>query len=189
MGQRIMVWDPLVRIFHWGTAGAFALAYLTEDDWLGVHAVAGYLILAAVLTRVLWGFIGTEHARFRDFVRGPAAIRDYLRDIVCNRPAHYLGHNPAGGVMVIALLALLLLTSLSGLALYGGEEAAGPLRGLMSGASDFWIDALEEVHELLANLTLAMVALHVGGVLIASLQHRENLVRAMLTGFKTRETR
>lgn len=186
MQQQIKVWDPLVRIFHWGTAAAFAVAYLTEDDWLSLHTLAGYLVLAAVITRVLWGFIGTRHARFTDFVRGPSSVLGYVRDILHGHPKRHLGHNPAGGAMVVALLILMVLTSLSGLALYGGAELAGPLRELMAGAPPFWLEALEEGHELLANLTLLLVLLHVGGVILASLQHRENLVLAMFTGIKTR---
>jgi cytochrome b len=180
----VRVWDPLVRMFHWGLAGSFAIAFLTEDDLLALHVWAGYLILGLIFIRVLWGFVGTRHARWSDFVKQPAEIFTYLKAIIRSRAARYLGHNPAGGAMVVALMLSVTLTGLSGLAVYGAQELSGPMAPLLSGLSEGWAHALEDIHEVVANLTLLLVLLHLAGVALASLQHRENLVRAMITGLK-----
>lgn len=178
------VWDPLVRIFHWTVAACFVFAYLSEDTLLPFHVYAGYTIIGMVLARVLWGFVGSPHARFSDFVRPPRLVLAYLRDVVRFRAPHYTGHNPAGGAMVLALLGCLLATTVSGVALYGTQEFLGPLAGLAPLVSDDTVDLFEECHEFFANLTVLLVVLHVGGVLLASFQHRENLVRGMITGLK-----
>ena len=180
----VRVWDPLVRMFHWGLAGSFAIAFLTEDDLLALHVWAGYLILGLIFIRVLWGFVGTRHARWSDFVKQPAEIFTYLKATIRSRAARYLGHNPAGGAMVVALMLSVTLTGLSGLAVYGAQELSGPMAPLLSGLSEGWAHALEDIHEVVANLTLLLVLLHLAGVALASLQHRENLVRAMITGLK-----
>jgi len=180
----VRVWDPLVRMFHWGLAGSFAIAFLTEDDLLALHVWAGYLILGLIFIRVLWGFVGTRHARWSDFVKQPTEIFTYLKATIRSRAARYLGHNPAGGAMVVALMLSVTLTGLSGLAVYGAQELSGPMAPLLSGLSEGWAHALEDIHEVVANLTLLLVLLHLAGVALASLQHRENLVRAMITGLK-----
>ena len=180
----VRVWDPLVRMFHWGLAGSFAIAFLTEDDLLALHVWAGYLILGLIFIRVLWGFVGTRHARWSDFVKQPTEIFTYLKAAIRSRAARYLGHNPAGGAMVVALMLSVTLTGLSGLAVYGAQELSGPMAPLLSGLSEGWAHALEDIHEVVANLTLLLVLLHLAGVALASLQHRENLVRAMITGLK-----
>lgn len=180
----VRVWDPLVRVFHWGLAGSFAIAFLTEDDLLALHVWAGYLILGLIFIRVLWGFVGTRHARWSDFVKQPTEIFTYLKAAIRSRAARYLGHNPAGGAMVVALMLSVTLTGLSGLAVYGAQELSGPMAPLLSGLSGGWAHALEDIHEVVANLTLLLVLLHLAGVALASLQHRENLVRAMITGLK-----
>lgn len=185
--KTVRVWDPLVRVFHWTLVAAFLTAYLVEDDWLGLHVVAGYTVLGLVLFRLVWGVIGTRHARFTNFVRSPAAVLAYLRDVVRIHARRYVGHNPAGGAMVIALLGSLVFTAVTGLALYGHGEFSGPLAGLLQGVPDWLGNALEETHEFFANFTLLLVVLHVAGVILASLQHGENLVRSMFTGRKQQE--
>lgn len=185
--DQVRVWDPLVRVFHWSLVGGFATAFLVEDELLAVHVWAGYLVLALIAVRLVWGFIGTRHARFSDFVVGPTKVGTYLGEALRLRAPRYLGHNPAGGAMVVALLLMVAATGLSGLALYGAQEFSGPLAPLMSGVPDAWAGWLEEAHEVLANLTLALVVVHVLGVLFSSLSHGENLVRAMVTGLKRRE--
>jgi cytochrome b len=180
--REIRIWDPAVRLFHWSLAIGFAVAYLTEDDLEAVHVYAGYLVGALVVFRLLWGFVGPQHARFSDFVRGPSVVIGYLREAIRLRAPRYLGHNPAGGAMVVALLVTLTVTVLTGMALYGATDFAGPLAGLFRGEAA--ADVLKEVHEFAANLTLALVVLHLAGVLSASLEHRENLVKAMVTGRK-----
>jgi len=206
----IKIWDPVVRIGHWTLVIAFFTAYLTEDDFLTQHVWAGYAVGVVVCVRLLWGVIGTKHARFVDFVRTPAETLGYLGDLTANRAKRYIGHNPAGGAMVIALLICLSGTVFSGLVLYAAEEGAGPFAGwiadpaapetqpaLTSGAhasgeredadeheddafEEFW----EEAHEILANFTLLLVGLHVAGVLFSSYIHRENLIRGMFNGRK-----
>ncbi|HHB12360.1 MAG TPA: cytochrome B [Chromatiales bacterium] len=177
---RVRVWDPLVRVLHWSLAAGFFGAYFTED-WETVHVWLGYAVLGIVALRVIWGFVGTRHARFTDFVRRPAVVAAYLRDLAHLRHRRYLGHNPAGGYMILALLLMVSLTGLSGIALYAAEEHAGPMAGWVSGA---WEDPLEALHEFLANFSLFLVVVHVLGVIVESLLHGENLVRAMWTGFK-----
>ncbi len=180
----VKVWDPAVRFFHWSLAGTFFLAYLLEDAWLELHVWAGYGALGLVGFRLLWGFIGTAHARFKDFVVPPRAAGAYLLQVMTFRAPHYLGHNPAGGAMVLALLASVALTGFSGIATYGAVEFSGPLAGLTGGLGPDGGNVIEDIHEFLANTTLWLVAFHLAGVLIASIQHRENLVHAMVTGKK-----
>jgi cytochrome b len=176
------VWDPLVRIFHWTLAAAFALAYLTGDEVLGVHVVAGYTIAGLIAFRLVWGLIGPRHARFTDFVYRPRDVITYLKHLLRGRAARYRGHNPAGGAMTIALLTLLVLSVVTGLAVYGAEEGAGPLAGAMAAYADNeWV---EEVHEFFANATVVLVVFHIAGVIVSSLLHGENLPLAMVTGRK-----
>lgn len=183
-GRSVKVWDPLVRLFHWSLVSAFFIAYFTEDDLLDLHVYAGYFIGGLLAFRLIWGFVGSRHARFSDFVKRPSEVWAYLKSLLTRHPKRYLGHNPAGGAMVIALLVSLVLTTVSGIAIYGAGESAGPLAASLSGIGDFWADALEEIHEFFANATLALVFFHVLGVLMASFQHKENLVKAMLDGRK-----
>ncbi|MCW8923014.1 MAG: cytochrome b/b6 domain-containing protein, partial [Gammaproteobacteria bacterium] len=101
--NQIKVWDLPVRIFHWSLASTFFIAYLTEEDWLDIHVLAGYTILGLVVFRLFWGFIGSRHALFNDFVRPPRVVLAYLKDMAACHPKRYIGHNPAGGAMVVAL--------------------------------------------------------------------------------------
>lgn len=185
----VRVWDPLIRLFHWSLAAGFTIAFVTEDDLLALHVWAGYLILGLVSIRVFWGLVGPRHARWSDFVKEPAEVFTYLKAAVRSRAARYLGHNPAGGAMVVALMLSLAVTGLTGLAVYGAQELSGPMAPLLSGLSEGWAHALEDIHEVMANLTLLLVLLHLAGVAFASLEHRENLVRAMITGFKRSGTK
>ena len=169
MAATVRVWDPLVRILHWTLAVAFLVAWLTEDDLMTVHIAAGYVVLAAVGVRTLWGFVGTKHARFTDFIYKPARVFSYLGDLVRFRGKRYLGHSPAGGAMTVLLLALAAVICWSGIEADAGNRL------------------LEEIHESLGNIAIAAVLLHIGGVALASLVHRENLPRAMVTGDKRAE--
>ncbi len=182
---KIKVWDPLVRVFHWSMVTAFAIAYITEDDFLTIHSWAGYLILGLLVTRIIWGFVGSRYARFSNFVYSRATIVQFLKDTLRFRAKRYLGHNPAGGAMVILLITSLLITTLTGVALLGADEHAGPLASWFVASSDIWGEALEEVHEFFANFTLFLVFVHIVGVLVESFIHKENLVSAMLSGFKS----
>jgi cytochrome b len=168
--RMVKVWDPFVRIFHWSLVAGFAAAFLTGDDLTKVHIVIGYGVAALIALRVVWGFVGSPHARFADFVRGPRAVLDYVTQMLSFKAPRYLGHNPAGGAMVLALLAMLAVLSATGWAMT---------------LDAFWGDELiEEVHETAAFLTLGLVVLHVAGVVFAGIEHGENLVRAMVTGEK-----
>lgn len=168
-GETVRVWDRFVRVFHWSLVGLIAAAWLTED-LKAVHQWIGYTVLALVAARLVWGVIGTPHALFSDFVRGPAQVSAYLRDFVRGQERRYLGHNPAGGAMILALLVTILVTCVSGWLMLTDR---------------FWgSSAMENVHEIAATAILVLVALHVGGVIWESRRHGENLVRAMFTGLK-----
>ena len=182
--ERTFVWDLLVRVFHWVLVVGFFTAYLVEPEDSPAHVWAGYVVLALVLFRILWGFVGSRHARFSDFAYSPSAVLSYLKDAVRFRARRYLGHSPGGGAMVFLLLLALLATTVTGLMTYGADQHAGPLATWMAGMSEQDAESLEELHEVLANVTLGLVVLHLVGVVVASLSHHENLVKAMFTGYK-----
>ncbi|WP_432741330.1 cytochrome b/b6 domain-containing protein [Methylobacter sp. G7] len=176
----IKVWDLPLRIFHWLLVAGFFIAYLTEDDLLTVHVWAGYLVSGLLVFRLIWGFIGNDYARFSNFLCSPAKSIAYLKDLIALKTQRYLGHNPAGAAMIVLLLVSLLMTVITGFAVYGADQAAGPLAAIGSANEKMW----EEVHEFFANFTLILVVVHVIGVAVESYIHHENLVRAMLHGFK-----
>lgn len=178
---QVYVWDPFVRFFHWTLVTAFTVAYLTEDDLLTLHVWAGYVVGLLIVARFVWGFTGPRHARFSDFIYKPGVTLRYLRDLIFFRAERHLGHSPGGGTMVLLLLMLVAATVSTGLVVYGGDQQAGPLAGMFSKDTG---EAVEEFHEILANITLALVFLHVAAVVFASFAHRENLIRAMVTGYK-----
>ncbi len=186
--EKIKVWDPLVRVFHWTLVLFVFGTFLTGEDYIDLHLQLGYGVLGLLLFRIIWGFVGTRYARFSEFTYRPKVVIAYLKDLVSFKAKRYIGHGPAGGSMVIALIISLLIASVSGLALYGGEELAGPLAGLMVGISPFWIEALEGLHELFAGLVGLLVLLHISGVLFSSFAHGENLIKSMWTGYKTKTT-
>ncbi len=169
--DRILVWDAPVRVFHWLMVGCFFAAYLSAESerWRLLHVSAGYTMVGLLAFRILWGVIGTRHARFASFVRGPAAVARYVGSIVRGRPEHHTGHNPAGALAIIALLGLTAVVTAAGWAAY--QEIGG--------------EAMEELHELAANLMLALVGVHVVAVLASGWLHRENLIGAMLHGRKS----
>ena len=168
--QKILAWDWPVRIGHWLMVGGFILAWLTsESESLRlVHALAGATVMAVAAFRLVWGVLGSRTARFSDFVRGPAAVRSYLLGLLRLQPAHFTGHNPAGGWAILLLLGCALLTGASGWAIY--NDLGG-----------HW---LEELHEGLAEGLLLLVGVHLGAVMLSSWRHRENLLRAMFDGHK-----
>lgn len=170
MAATVKIWDPFVRVFHWSLVASFAVAWLTAEDWKALHMWAGYAAGSLIALRLLWGLFGTRYARFSQFVRSPRAVAAYVRDIVSGREARYLGHNPAGGLMIVALIATMATVSVT---------------GWMQTTDAYWgVEWVEELHEAVASLMLGLVGLHVLGVMVASLRHRENLIRAMLTGRK-----
>jgi len=166
----VKAWDPLVRIFHWSLVIAFVAAWATGDEVRRVHLIAGYSVIGLLVVRIVWGFVGTKHARFANFVRGPGAIAGYLRDTAQLRATRYLGHNPAGGGMIVALLVMLSIIAAT---------------GFMLTTDAFWgVAWVQETHETAVSLTLGLVALHILGVIVASFVHGDNLIRAMFTGRK-----
>ncbi len=182
--QQTKVWDIFIRIFHWSLLATFVITYLTEDDFPTLHVYAGYTMIALIGLRLILGFIGSRHARFSSFVVKPSNVIEYMKEVVQFRAKRYLGHNPAGGAMVVALLVTLSMTLLFGLLTYGAAEFSGPLAGLTGGVSESLANVFEELHEFFANFTVFLVVLHVIGVAIASFQHKENLVKSMLNGYK-----
>lgn len=182
----IKVWDRFVRVFHWALVVAFLIAFVTEEDVLLLHVWAGYTVLSIVIIRLIWGFIGSRYARFSEFVTAPKIALQYVSDTLHFKAKRYLGHNPAGGLMIVVMIISLLLTAITGIAVYGAEDQAGLMAGWFASES-IWEGLFEELHEFLANFTLLLVVIHVGGVLLESLIHKENLVRAMFDGIKKAE--
>jgi cytochrome b len=193
----------------------FAVSYLSGEEGGQLHIWSGYAIAALVVIRVVWGFVGPQHARFADFLFTPARIARYVKNLVAGHPRRFVGHSPAGGVMVVLLLAALAGTTFTGMAQYARETGGGPLApwyaasveapnvvptaradqaGEVGEYGEAYAggegeeaeggEAFEELHEILANVTLALIVLHVAGVLHASWVHHENLVKAMVTGRK-----
>ena len=177
----INVWDPLVRVFHWSLVLSFFLAYITEDDWMNLHVAAGYAVAMLIAFRIVWGLIGTRYARFSQFVKSPAQIFLYIKKMLTFNVPHYIGHNPAAAAMIISLLVSIILLSISGMTIIAAQ-GEGPLAGTFMAA--FNAEWMEEIHEFIANLTMLLVLLHVGGVIFSSFLEGDNLVRAMVTGRK-----
>jgi cytochrome b len=178
------VWDIFIRLFHWTLAASILFAWWSGEEggnWMDWHMQAGYLVLALMLFRLIWGFIGTPHARFRDFVRPPRETLNYARALLAGREAGYLGHNPLGGWMVVVLLVLCLVQAGTGLFATDDIFTEGPLTGLVS--SDM-ASALTRIHKLNFNLLLAAVALHLAGVIYHQRFKREPLVQGMIHGRK-----
>ncbi len=219
--RKVAVWDIWVRLFHWSLVVLFTVAWFTGEEENDLHIWAGYAILGLLVFRVIWGFVGSRHARFGDFIRPPAEVVSYLKGLASGRVRHYLGHNPAGGWMILALLLSLSVVTFSGLKVYAIEEGKGPLAwtvspsaetypaagyreeweeedeameleeageheeaGMEAGEDEEEEEFWEEIHEASVNFTLLLVFLHIAGVIVSSRLHRENLVRAMITGYK-----
>ena len=164
------VWDLPVRVFHWTLAGCCVGAYALSDSerWRNVHVLLGYTVLGLLAFRLLWGFVGTRHARFRSFAYSPLAAVRHLRDELSGRAQRHVGHNPAGSWAVYGMLLLGVATGVTGYLTW--NEIGG--------------EAFEEVHEACANAWLLLVIAHVLGVVFSSVLQRENLARAMVTGRK-----
>lgn len=164
------VWDPFVRVFHWVLVAASVVAYFSHGGYLAAHRIAGYAIAALVVLRIAWGFVGPTHARFADFVVGPTRLAAYFGLLLRRREPRYVGHNPAGGAMIVVMLILLVALSVTGFMLdtprYRDDR-------------DF-----KQVHDWLTDATVVCIVLHLVGVALASWRHRENLVAAMITGRK-----
>lgn len=236
MHQRIYVWDKFVRLFHWSLVALFVTSYLTGENEHWTHFYSGYAIVILIALRLIWGLIGSKYAKFNEFVRSPRTVFSYIKSIVRGNPKRYLGHNPAGGVIIVVLLASLLVTTISGMKLLAIEEGQGPFASRINLSivqkayaddhhhehekhhtdehkedyehensvhkeqvkdyksrkeeytsehdhetdEEFW----EEIHEASISFMLFLIIIHVLGVIIASRQHKESLVKAMITGWK-----
>ena len=211
------VWDFFIRCFHWSIVAGVITQLATAEDFKSIHANVGYMIIVLLVLRIIWGFVGSKHARFADFIYPPADIFAYLKGLVTGRPKHYIGHNPAGGAMVCMLLLVLVLTTLAGLKTLGaggkGPLAVHPANGMLQAWADehtfrhgdashddeadideqdqhshagnkaqahFW----KEIHETLVGIALVLIGIHICGVIASSYVHRENLILAMITGYK-----
>ncbi|QEA40555.1 cytochrome B [Pistricoccus aurantiacus] len=170
--DRVKVWDPAVRLFHWSLVTAFAVAYFTPDSSRDIHEWAGYVALGLVVFRLIWGFVGSRHARFSDFVTGPRRFIDYVRQMIRGKEPRYLGHNPAAAIMILFLLVAVGVIGVSG--------------WLLTTDWGWGSKTIEEIHEISVDVTLVAIALHVGAAIYESIHHRENLIRAMFTGYKRR---
>lgn len=193
----IKVWDPLVRIFHWALVATVAIAWLTAEEVEAMHVWVGYCVAALVGFRLVWGLIGPRYARFAQFLPGPTRLTGYVRSMLGGREPRFVGHNPAGGVMIVALLATLLVTAWTGWLMESAPFPVAQAMSLVVGPAyaddddarrdedgESGPEWAEDVHEAAANLLLLLIALHVAGVVWSSLHTRENLVRAMFTGRK-----
>ncbi len=209
------VWDIFVRTFHWTLVGSMIGLYLSGDVFESVHTILGYFVICLVLLRIIWGFIGTKHARFHDFLYRPKKIFHYLKSLINGSPIHYLGHNPAGGLMVLVMLLSLLITGFTGIKTLGSENR-GPLanKGIsivrMAIADDDESDDdesdedyltfrdghghkkqkdefWEDIHELMTSFVIFLAIVHVSGVIISSWIHKENLILGMITGRKAKK--
>ena len=166
----LRVWDPFVRVFHWSVVGACALDLTVLDDGKLAHRWLGYGVLVLVALRLVWGVVGTRHARFIDFVPGPRTLTVYLGAMARGREPRFVGHNPAAAVMILALMALLTTIGVT---------------GWMQTLDAYWgVEWVEDLHEGLANLLVALVIVHVAAAVLESLRHRENLILSMITGRK-----
>lgn len=183
--RTIRVWDLPTRLFHWLLVLAVAIGAATGffgPEWLlGLHVWSGYGLAALLLFRIVWAFLGSEYSRVSRFAFPPRAVIAHLRDLLAGRAPHSIGHNPAGSAMIFAMAAVLAATVATGLVVLGGQEKQGILAGLLPYSVGH---AAREVHEVLTILLLAMVALHVGAVILESLRGPWNLVSAMITGRK-----
>ena len=205
------VWDIIVRTFHWTLVGSMIGLYLSGDDFESVHTILGYFVTCLVLLRIIWGFMGPKHARFHDFLYRPSKIYHYLKSLINGNPTHYIGHNPAGGLMVIVMLLSLLVTAFTGLKTLG-SEGKGPLTN--AGISIFRLayadededddddddddqtykaghhqknqeeEFWEEIHESMTSFIIFLIITHLVGVIVSSWIHNENLILAMINGRK-----
>ncbi|MDY6943887.1 MAG: cytochrome b/b6 domain-containing protein [Pseudomonadota bacterium] len=206
MNREITVWDKFIRLFHWSLVVLVITSYFSGEEEHWIHPYSGYAIVSLLFLRIVWGFVGSQHAKFSDFIYSPKTILTYTVSVLKGQPKRYLGHNPLGGLMVLALLLTLLTVTFSGMKLYAVEEGKGPLAQnigtpLVTQAyadededdeyeddekdedeepEEFW----EEVHEASVSFLLLLIALHITGVIFASVQHEESLIKAMITGKK-----
>ncbi len=183
--ETVSVWDLPIRLFHWILVLSLTSAYLTSEFHFGfLHTFIGYFLCLLLLARIFWGFMGNQYARFKSFVFSPQETSAYFHAMMQNKPRHYLGHNPAGAIMVFGILALLALIIFTGLVTLAVIDFDGPLMFLTDYFDDEASYAVRHLHGWLTDTALVIIPLHLLGVAAGSIQHKENLVRAMITGKK-----
>jgi cytochrome b len=184
--KKVRVWDLPVRLFHWTLVVLVIASYVSGragGDWMGLHFWSGYAILALLLFRIAWGFVGSTTARFSHFVRGPAAWFAYLRNFVTGRPTYDVGHNPVGGIMVLVLIFGVLAQAVAGL--FAADTDLGTVNGPLANIiPDKWVDRLTDFHKFWINVLFWLVVLHVLAAITYLVLKRQNLIGAMVTGRK-----
>lgn len=166
----VKVWDVFVRLFHWGLVSCVALNQFVLEAGKTPHQWIGYIASALVLARLIWGFVGSRHARFSDFFPSPSRLRAHIRALREGRHPRYVGHNPVGALMMLALMAVVLALGVT---------------GWMQGLDAFWgQEWLQDLHEVLANTLLWAAGLHAAAAIVMGRVERINLVQAMVTGIK-----
>jgi cytochrome b len=185
VGRWVKVWDLPTRVFHWAlvflVASAVFTGFVTPEWWMGVHVWAGYGLIALMAFRLVWGVLGSEYSRVVSFVYPPRDTLEHLRGLLLLRPPHYVGHNPTGALMVFALTGVIIALVVTGLLVLGGEEKQGPLAAVIGYSVG---SAAKHAHFWLTMLLLALVTAHVVGVITESVLTHDNLVRAIVTGWK-----
>lgn len=182
--RAVAVWDLPTRLFHWLLVVAVVVSYMTggeEGSWFVVHTLSGYAVAVLLLFRLVWGFIGSPRSRFADFVHGGSSVRDYAKRLARLDPPRFVGHNPLGGWMVLAMLVVLVGTVITGL--FSGEED-GPGSLLLPLIAAPGGEGFGEVHETLGNLIIVLACAHILGVFVDWFLTGDNLVRAIITGNK-----
>ncbi|MDS4031279.1 MAG: cytochrome b/b6 domain-containing protein [Candidatus Contendobacter sp.] len=181
--HKVIVWDLPTRLFHWSLVALMIAQWLTaeESSTMSWHVRGGYAVLALVLFRLIWGFVGSDTARFSGFVRGPSAALEYVKALLRGETPHYLGHNPLGAWSIVAMLVLLLVQAGTGLFANDDIMIEGPLYAWVSKETSDW---LTTIHKLNFNLLLLVIVVHLSAVLFYLLVKRENLIHPMLSGFK-----
>lgn len=170
--EAVRVWDPFVRIFHWSLVTCVLLNYFVIDDGETIHQWLGYTASALIVARIIWGFVGSQYARFSDFFPTSARIREHVHNLLTHQPDDYPGHNPVGALMMFALMALVLAMGIT---------------GFMQTLDAFWGEEwLLDLHETLASLLMFCAGFHALAAIIMSYLERTNLVKAMWTGVKVR---
>lgn len=169
VAKQIRVWDLGVRIFHWSLVGIFTLSYVLADQ-RSLHLKLGYVALVLIALRLIWGFVGSKHAQFKNFVAGPVTTFKFFTAMMARKEKRYLGHNPAGAAMIVALLLTIVSIGISGY--------------LISTDMFFGVEWVEIAHKTLVKFCFLLIVGHLSGVIYASYRHRENLVKSMITGLK-----
>jgi cytochrome b len=165
----VRVWDPLIRLFHWSLVASVSVCLVLEAG-TKIHRYAGYVACGLIVFRLVWGIVGSHHARFASFITGPGPVVRYLRSLTSGSPEHHHGHNPAGAAMIVLLLLALILSAGSG--------------ALLATDAYWGDDMVEGFHELVSESLYLLLPIHLLGVVVSSVLHKENLVRAMITGDK-----